>query len=368
MELMDADSVVVALALLLAWLAVPLLLPLAEGEGQLAVAEAVCDTLIVGVWEAVRQRVGVGEVHGETESEGLFEALTETVRECEALALLLAWLAVMEPLPVAEGESQLAVAETDAVALTEGVRETEEQGVTVRDTEGEAVREGHPVELPEAVREGVAVAVWLAWLAVTEALPEAEGESQLAVAEGDCDPVVVGVCEAVEDSEGVCEVEEEGVPVRQRVGVCDTEGEDERVESSEGLPEAVDECVPLLVWLAKLAVGALLAVARREGQLAVEETEGELLALALLAVALALAVVLAVAQLALGLALEEALIDAQLAVADTESMLAVAQLAVANALEEPLREARLAVATEALALALAQLAVALRLAQLAVAL
>ena len=111
----------VALALMLAWLAVPELLPLAEGEGQLAVAEAVCDTLIVGVWEAVRQRVGVGEVHGETESEGLFEALTETVRECEALALLLAWLAVMEPLPVAEGESQLAVAEADSVPFSVGV-------------------------------------------------------------------------------------------------------------------------------------------------------------------------------------------------------------------------------------------------------
>ena len=63
---------------------------------------------------------------------------------------------------------------------------------------GEAARappglQGEGLLGAEAVREGVAVAVRLAWLAVTEALPEAEGESQLAVAEGDCDPVVVGV-------------------------------------------------------------------------------------------------------------------------------------------------------------------------------
>ena len=48
-ELEEAVVVCVALALLLAWLAVPELLPLAEKEGQLAVAEAVCDTLSVGV-------------------------------------------------------------------------------------------------------------------------------------------------------------------------------------------------------------------------------------------------------------------------------------------------------------------------------
>ena len=57
----------------------------------------------------------------------------------------------------------------------------------------EGVKEKHSDGEPDAVGECVPLVDWLAWLAVRVPLPEAEGESQLAVAEADSVPFSVCV-------------------------------------------------------------------------------------------------------------------------------------------------------------------------------
>ncbi len=134
----EAVGEFVSLLVRLAWLAVKVLLTVAEREGQLEVAEADRVALRVGVREAVEQGVGVCEAEEEDVSEEHSEGLTETVGEREPLALWLAWLAV---------------AETVRVALSVGVSEMVEQGVGVCEAEDDDVCEAHSDELLETVGE-----------------------------------------------------------------------------------------------------------------------------------------------------------------------------------------------------------------------
>jgi hypothetical protein len=159
----------------------------AEAECELVPEGDPDDALVpLGVEEAVRVTLTVWLLLDEVHL--LDEAVAEWVAESERS---LDGDTDGDGVPLAE--SQEAVADCDAVPVPVCVREPEVLGEEVWRAVEEGVNEKHSEGVPEAVCECVPLVDWLAWLAERAPLPDAEGESQLAVAEADSVPFGVGV-------------------------------------------------------------------------------------------------------------------------------------------------------------------------------
>lgn len=117
----DAVGESVPLLVWLSWLAVTVLLTVAEKEGKLPVPGAVTVALSEGEWVVEVQELSVSRGDVEEVREDTAVELPEETGETVPLLVWLAWLAEKVVLVVAEREGQLAVAGAERVALSEGV-------------------------------------------------------------------------------------------------------------------------------------------------------------------------------------------------------------------------------------------------------